>query len=62
MMVKDLSKDLTALSNDKLLKMRDVANDNYLEAKIEMAKAEQYLYQIFGEIDRRRMLEGQRQA
>ncbi|URC22329.1 hypothetical protein CHUUTOTORO_02440 [Serratia phage vB_SmaM-ChuuTotoro] len=54
MIVKDLSKDLAGISDDKLRKMRDVANDNYLEAKVEMESAEQYLWQIFAEMDRRK--------
>lgn len=61
MMVNDLSKDLSGISDDKLRKMRDVANDNFLEAKVEAKNAEQYLWKIFGEIDRRNMIAGKQE-
>lgn len=59
MIVKDLSKDFSGISDDKLRKMRDVANDNFLEAKVGAKNAEQYLWQIFEEMDRRKLIVGE---
>jgi hypothetical protein len=40
MQVTDYTKDLEGLSTEKLLKMRDVAHDNLIEARVSLKYAE----------------------
>jgi hypothetical protein len=58
MQVTDYTKDLESLSTEKLLKMRDVAHDNLVEAKVSLKYAEAHHNAIKDALSIRRLPEG----